>query len=74
LKDAAVAPHGYYFPESLVYTTIDVSRSIGEALIERKLITQKDPNAFSQEELDKYFGVCVLLALHEYSSLTYHLM
>ncbi|KAF9562653.1 NAD(P)-binding protein [Agrocybe pediades] len=56
LKGPAAAPHGYYFAESLKYSAIDCAGKIGEALVELGLITEKEPNAFFAEELNKYFG------------------
>ncbi|KAF9562652.1 NAD(P)-binding protein [Agrocybe pediades] len=56
LKDPHAVPHGYYFVESLTFSFIDIARKIAEALVELGLITEKEPNAFSNEELTKYLG------------------
>lgn len=47
---------GYYFGENGEHSWYDISRAVGEAMVELGLTKDPEPTAFSDEELVKYFG------------------
>ncbi|KDR82445.1 hypothetical protein GALMADRAFT_134061 [Galerina marginata CBS 339.88] len=49
-------PEGYYFAEVFEYSGIEAAATISEALFELGIGSSSEPSAFSQEELDKYYG------------------
>lgn len=51
---------GYYFAENCEYSGIELARVISEALVEFGIGTSKEPSAFTQAELDTFFGVRII--------------
>ncbi|KAI0661778.1 NAD-P-binding protein [Cubamyces menziesii] len=47
---------GFYFGENGEHSWYQISRAIGEALVELGISQDPEPTAFSREELIKYFG------------------
>ncbi|PPQ79216.1 hypothetical protein CVT25_002822 [Psilocybe cyanescens] len=59
---------GYYFAENCEYSGIELARVISEALVEFGVGTSKEPSAFTQAELDTFFGpIWPLLATNSYA-------
>ncbi|KAF8177021.1 hypothetical protein BJ912DRAFT_986289 [Pholiota molesta] len=59
LAESSTAGHGtegYYFAENFVYSGLDVAQGISEALVDLGIATTREPSAFSQEELDTFYG------------------
>lgn len=50
---------GYYFGENGEESWSNISRAIGEVLVELGIITDPEPTSFTEEELVKYFGSVV---------------
>ncbi|CAL1716979.1 unnamed protein product [Somion occarium] len=47
---------GYYFGENGEHRWYDISRAVGEALVELGISKDPEPTSFTDEELIKYFG------------------
>ncbi|GJE96185.1 NAD(P)-binding protein [Phanerochaete sordida] len=47
---------GYYFGENGEHAWGDISRAVGQAMVALGLATEAEPTAFTDEELEKYFG------------------
>jgi len=47
---------GYYFGENGEHSWYDISKAIGEAMVELGLTNDPEPTTFTDEELAKYFG------------------
>lgn len=65
LSNSGTAGHGtegYYFVENFEYSGLEVAQAISETLVELGIATTREPSAFSQEELDTYYGVCTILS------------
>lgn len=54
---------GYFFVENGEFRWYDLSKAIGEALVEAGLAKSSEPTSFSDEELIKYAGSMVCLPL-----------
>ena len=47
---------GYYFGENGEHSWYEISKAIGEALVELGVATEAEPTTFTVEELVQYFG------------------
>jgi len=56
-SDPEGTPHGYYFVENFDYTAAEVASLISEALVELGVATNRETSAFTEEEIEKIFGV-----------------
>jgi len=56
-SDPKGTPHGYYFVENFDYTAAEVALLISEALVELGVATNRETSAFTDEEIEKIFGV-----------------
>ena len=54
---AGHGPEGYYFAENFEYSGLEAAQTISEALHELGVAASTEPSAFTQEELEKNFGV-----------------
>jgi len=54
---AAHGREGIYIGENGQHTLYDVAKAVQEAMIELGLSKDTEPNSFTREEVEKYFGV-----------------
>lgn len=50
---------GYYFGENGEHILYDVGKEVGRALVALGKTSSDEPTTFTQEDLDKYFKVCL---------------
>ena len=55
---ASHGTEGYYFAANGQYSALEVARTISEVLVDIGVGESREPAAFTQEEADKFFGVC----------------
>ncbi|KAH9480255.1 Oxidase ucsJ [Psilocybe cubensis] len=66
--NVAHGTEGYYFAENFEYSGIELARATSEALVELGIGSSSEPSAFTQEELDTFFGpIWPLLATNSYA-------
>lgn len=60
LSEHPAAKHGregIYFAENGEHSIYQVSKAIGDSLVEQGLLENPEPNVLTQEDIDIYFGV-----------------
>ncbi|KAF9483617.1 NAD(P)-binding protein [Pholiota conissans] len=53
---AGHGPEGYYFAESFEYSMLEMAQIVSDKLFELGIASSRETSAYSQEELEKYFG------------------